>query len=604
MSTTINCQGNKKYAFPSVKKPMQDSDDILNILLIGQSGVGKSTFINGFANCIKYSDYSLANSNELLVIVPIKMTVFDDENEEKLIIVGNNSNEKTEIGKSSTISCMSYIFTNRQGQKIRLIDTPGAGDDGGLENDKIKIIDIIKHISRVKVLKGICFLLKPDQAILDPYFEYCIENLFGRLDASASKNVIFVFTRCQKVGQTLSILRRKLDQMKETVGVTIPCQKNIFCVENDPIIYLIKSKEGICIAEDEVMQLNKTWKFTSESYNKIINYINANKETYNTSSSVALEDARSSFIAFETSLKKISEYIQHKIQSVNETKENLKNCNIKIENLQNDLENPSYRLKIVKLRFEQLICNNCAKDVTVNGQTETHYQQICQEFVLPLGMAFIRNRQAAVWCCKSFGWNGKCTVCKCSYKEHDIINFKTEAEVDTKFMNELMHIFNNEQNTVGALQKVILKLEESIKNNKEELVQIMDCMVIFYSFHQQNSLVGIGDSFLMNLSIAIDREELKSKPDLNYLKQLKSDKELYMKIKTKYEYTAKEIKSPMSSTDVSVAKETLFNLPENGKQIREMYESLTDRITSQNDTGEETDCSNLCLTNPQMKSTC
>ena len=102
----------------------------INILLLGQTGVGKTTFINAFANYLVYNSLDDAINGQLQSIIPAWFTFMDkDTFEQKTIMIGtpNESEKQSSVGQSCTKECRSFVF-RIDNRKLRLIDAPGIGD--------------------------------------------------------------------------------------------------------------------------------------------------------------------------------------------------------------------------------------------------------------------------------------------------------------------------------------------------------------------------------------------------------------------------------------------------------------------------------------------
>jgi predicted GTPase len=104
-------------------------------LILGKTGVGKSTWINALANYLSFSSLEEAEKGELIKLIPGSFTMFDSNGEERVINTGSDPNERSSTGQSCTKEPRSYVF-NCGDTLVRLIDTPGIGDTDGMNKMK------------------------------------------------------------------------------------------------------------------------------------------------------------------------------------------------------------------------------------------------------------------------------------------------------------------------------------------------------------------------------------------------------------------------------------------------------------------------------------
>ena len=97
-----------------------NKENEINILLLGETGVGKSTFINAFANYLTFKTLDDAEKNELVYLIPFRFTITDENYHLVYVKIGQYVNESFEPGHSATQSCKAYLFPYENYQ-IRLI---------------------------------------------------------------------------------------------------------------------------------------------------------------------------------------------------------------------------------------------------------------------------------------------------------------------------------------------------------------------------------------------------------------------------------------------------------------------------------------------------
>jgi GTP-binding protein EngB required for normal cell division len=269
--------------FQISSSPLTSTDEIINILLLGETGTGKSTFINVFANYLTFNSLEQAQSNEPIVLIPVSFVVtVGDHFEEHTVQFGEfdslNSENFNSIGQSVTQHCKSYVFDLHQfdGKKLRIIDTPGFGDTRGLNQDDQNMEHILQYINNLSHLNANCFLLKPNSSRLNMFFPACLTQLFSLLTPPARDNIIFCFTNARSTFYTPGDTGPLLKTMLASYSISdIPFQKdNTFCFDSGSFRYLVALQNEVPCDKEDKHEYERSWSISAKESNRLIAYIN------------------------------------------------------------------------------------------------------------------------------------------------------------------------------------------------------------------------------------------------------------------------------------------------------------------------------------------
>ncbi len=260
------------YLYQNTEFNEEEEKECISILLLGETGVGKTTFLNSIINFIlnvKYSD----DFRFLLV----------------------NEKDTNYLSQTKNVN-IYHIKSHNSFPPIKIIDTPGFGDTSGSEFDKKIVKMIFEKFKEIKELTSVCIICKYNEGRFDysqRYVYNSIINLFGK---NMAENFMILFSFCD-AGKILS--------------------KQCF-EEKDSPFYQIISR----IKEPWYLKFNNSGFFSENQNNLIEEYFQMGMESYmalinklKTLKKIRLE------ISFEANVKRekldnITLYISRKIISL------------------------------------------------------------------------------------------------------------------------------------------------------------------------------------------------------------------------------------------------------------------------------------------------
>lgn len=332
------------------------------VIIIGQAGHGKSTFINAMINYSfekSPSDFYYINDTDLHHSNFKKD--FKNQIDHKVI--------KINQGEGVTSECEVYPCLSN----IEIIDTPGVSDKEGFDKDNKTIEKILNQARQSYELAGIIYVVNSTISRLDPSTQNSLNLLSSVIPQDFIKSVIVVYTHSPKGKK----------QFRTEWLPVIPYREFYFDI--DVFNY---SRDEL---KEKKKEVNASWKKIKSNmeviFQKILDMDQKNVAQYELMY-IEHNNAKSIFSKIKEELKNLII-----VEKVLEDKRKFGESSI------------SGKIKVVyftKKEYYNTICLNCSKCCHENCIIEFIEKEGSDEFVN----------------CQSFNDEGVCNECKCESKSH------------------------------------------------------------------------------------------------------------------------------------------------------------------------------------------
>jgi GTP-binding protein EngB required for normal cell division len=261
----------------------------LNILILGETGVGKSTFINAFTNYLNFSSLNEAlQAKELACVIP---SFFNWHSLEGDDYVTNNIKVKPNVKGFTGDNLLQNETDSSNGQPatqdtqvypvevgntiVRVIDTPGIGDTRGAAQDQINMSNIITSLGQFKELHGILVLLKSNSARLDIMFKFCLKERLIHFHRDAAKNIAFGFTNARNTsfrpGETYNLLAQMLKQ-DQSIGIHLS-RRIAYCFDSESFRCLAAHSNGVDIHDmSDIQDYQISWEKSAKEAFRLLEH--------------------------------------------------------------------------------------------------------------------------------------------------------------------------------------------------------------------------------------------------------------------------------------------------------------------------------------------
>eukprot|EP00794_Sanderia_malayensis_P001184 gene1184-biopygen410 len=487
----------------------------INILILGETGVGKSTWINALANYLAFQTLNDAKeSDDIKVLIPTQFSYTSETGKSQCISVGSKSlNEVLVTGQSATQGPKAYRFFVGK-HVISLIDTPGIGDVRGLEQDEKNFESILAHLSYYDEIHGICILLKPNDSRLTVTFRFCITELLTHLHKSAAENIIFCFTNARSTfyrpGDTLPTLKQLVSEYKDA-NLTVSPQ-NQFCFDNEAFRFLA------CLinANNKAKELEASKKKASELQDKL--YLDA----------VDLEVVHLDYPRTVCTDLTCVQYVQ----------------------VMNETSRTVYKQQCHAHCYLSGIPTECTNN------------------------ADLQNCMAM-----NSGDNPSCRQCGHSWKVHMHMTYDLNPVNKSVIDEHVQSLLTEKQDDASRLQSFIQHVKIYCEELKQEQQEITDICAQFGCYLKNNAITPYNDEVDAHLRMMIEGEKRKpdmSQKTIDHLTEMRhkydQKKQIIMKAMASPEKT--DVDFITDPDKVEELKTKLFHLKHNGQSLRNIFEDI------------------------------
>ena len=247
-----------------VKRVVMGSEEPLphhtyKMLLIGETGSGKTSFLNLLCNCGLVQALGFTDG----------LAQFRNFNDIKL------ENARASKMESKTSDAKLYNV-DLNDLKVGVIDTPGFGDSRGIKEDKLHVKRIVDSLKGEEYINCVCLTINGRQARMSATLQYVLSEVTAVLPRQVLGNVIVVFTN------TSDPLDLNFDPkaLNDYFGREVESER-IFFIEN-PYCRFEKAKvqEGKLLQDRIARSLKKSFDETGEVLTEIYTVLKGFKQVH------------------------------------------------------------------------------------------------------------------------------------------------------------------------------------------------------------------------------------------------------------------------------------------------------------------------------------
>ncbi|XP_057178009.1 uncharacterized protein LOC130546665 [Triplophysa rosa] len=210
------------------------------ILLVGETGTGKSTLINAMVNYIMGVRWEHKIWLEIVEI--------SDETE------------------SHTTAVTVYeVFAQDSPFSLTIIDTPGFGDTKGSDKDKLigeTLQELFRSEDGIHEIDAVCLVLKVTENRVHERQRYILDEILSLFGKDVEKHILILVTNSHD-----TVPKKVLNLIKQT---KLPCAKK----KDRPVYFKFNNCQSECYDEEDRECYKSSWDHGIENFRQFFDYLN------------------------------------------------------------------------------------------------------------------------------------------------------------------------------------------------------------------------------------------------------------------------------------------------------------------------------------------
>lgn len=448
---------------------------LFKMLLIGETGSGKSSLVNLFCNCAKLQEIGEEGLKS-------GIHQFTD------IELENPQSRKME---SKTTGAKLYR-TTLGNLEMGIIDTPGFGDTRGMDQDSENVKKIIQELQRIESINCVCLVINGRQGRLNPAIKYVFAEITAIIPREVMNNLIVVFTNTNDELE----LNFDIGELNHYFKDTFTPNK-VFYIEN-PYCRLDKAKykvqESLNVSSNATKNMAASFKTTHAVLRQMHGTIRQFKQVC-TYCFIALYEKKQEIEKKVLTILVQYDELEREDVRIREEQEKIKAA-IKQQQLYANYKTTQKftRHKVVETKRHNTLCGvpNCYS----NCHTPCY-----------LSKSFDKARFKD---CASMGRTDHCKKCKHHYSHHfhnEVMHVSEECEEE--LVDEVMKAKYVDAKNMEERAEVLIKACENRKeiSKKEKGRLAKELLIAIDQFH----IMGINHNYAQLLATQIDIIDLRLK---------------------------------------------------------------------------------------------